>query len=74
VYVSVAAVLATLGATALAAVIYYVVEHPILERRPWVTNRPWARRLAAAIQVCLVPAGIAYWLAVGGWRMFARTG
>ena len=44
------------------------VERPVLARRPWVTNRPWARRLAAAVQVSLVPAGVAYWLATGGWH------
>ena len=68
VYFGVATLVATAGSTALAAVLYYAVEHPVLVRRPWVTNRPWARRLAAAIQVSLVPAGVAYWLSLGdGW-------
>jgi peptidoglycan/LPS O-acetylase OafA/YrhL len=67
VYFGVATLLATAGATSLAAVLYYTVEHPVLVRRPWVTSRPWARRLAAAVQVSLVPAGITYWLTVGGW-------
>jgi peptidoglycan/LPS O-acetylase OafA/YrhL len=66
VYFGVATAIATVGATALAAVLYYSVERPVLARRPWVTGRPWARRLAAAIQVSLVPAGIVYWLAIGG--------
>ena len=68
VYVSVAALLATVGATTLAGIMYYAVERPILAGRPWVTNRPWARRLAAAVQVALVPAGVAYWLVFGGGR------
>jgi peptidoglycan/LPS O-acetylase OafA/YrhL len=74
VYVGVAALLATLGSTALAGVFYYTVERPILTRRPWVTTRPWARRLAAAVQASLVPTGIAFWLASGGWHFFVRTG
>jgi peptidoglycan/LPS O-acetylase OafA/YrhL len=67
VYVVVAAGVATVGATVLAAVLYRLIERPVRAARPWVTNRPWARRLAAAIQVSLVPAGIVYWLAAGGW-------
>ena len=63
--------IATAGATALAAVLYYAVERPVLARRPWVTNRPWARHLAAVIQVSLVPAGIVYWLTVGGGTKLA---
>jgi hypothetical protein len=70
----VAAVLATVGSTALAAGIYYLVERPVRARRPWVTSHPWARRLAAAIQVSLVPAGFAYWLAIGGWRASFGSG
>jgi peptidoglycan/LPS O-acetylase OafA/YrhL len=69
VYFGVATLLATAGATALAAVLYYTVERPVLDRRPWVTNRPWARRLTAAVQVSLVPAGVTYWLSVGGWTI-----
>jgi len=72
VYFGVATLLATAGSTALAAVLYYTVEHPVLVRRPWVTNRPWARRLAAAVQVSLVPAGVAYWLSIGGWTILQR--
>jgi peptidoglycan/LPS O-acetylase OafA/YrhL len=62
VYFGVATALATVGATALAAVLYYTVERPVLARRPWVTNRRWTRWLAAAIQVSLVPIGLLYWL------------
>jgi peptidoglycan/LPS O-acetylase OafA/YrhL len=67
VYVIVAAVLATAGATALAGLVFRVVERPIRARRPWVTNHTWARRLTAGIQVLLIPTGVAYWLATGGW-------
>jgi peptidoglycan/LPS O-acetylase OafA/YrhL len=63
----VAAVLATAGATALAGLVFRLVERPIRARRPWVTNHAWARRLAAGIQVLLIPTGVAYWLATGGW-------
>ena len=73
VYVIVAAVLATAGATALAGVIFNAVERPIRARRGWVTNRPWARRLAAAVQVSLVPIGMVYWLGTGGWRLVASV-
>jgi peptidoglycan/LPS O-acetylase OafA/YrhL len=69
VYVTLAAVLATAGSTALAGLVFRLVERPIRARRPWVTGRPWARRLAAGVQVSLIPAGIAYWLATGGWTV-----
>jgi peptidoglycan/LPS O-acetylase OafA/YrhL len=67
VYFGVATLLATAGATGLAAVLYYTVERPILNWRPWVRNHPWPRRLATIAQVSLVPVGIAYWLTIGGW-------
>jgi peptidoglycan/LPS O-acetylase OafA/YrhL len=69
VYFGVATLIATVGATALAAVLYYSVERPVLVRRSWVTDRPWARRLAAMVQVSLVPAGVVYWLTTGGDRI-----
>jgi peptidoglycan/LPS O-acetylase OafA/YrhL len=67
VYFGVATLLATAGATGLAAVLYYTVERPILNRRAWVRNHPWPRRLATIAQVSLVPLGVAYWLSIGGW-------
>lgn len=76
VYVTVAGILATAGSTALAGIVFHLVERPIRARRPRVTSRPWARRLVAGIQVSLIPAGVAYWLATGGWTMlrsFWRT-
>jgi hypothetical protein len=39
-----------------------------------VNARPWARRLAAAVQVSLVPTGIVYWLAAGGWQLLRLPG
>jgi len=69
VYVTVAAVLATAGSTAMAALVFRLVERPIRARRRWVTDHPWARRLTAGVQVSLIPAGIAYWLAAGGWTL-----
>jgi peptidoglycan/LPS O-acetylase OafA/YrhL len=67
VYFGTATLIATLGSTALAGLLYYAVERPVLDLRPTVTTRQWARRLAAAVQVSLVPAGVFYWLTVGGW-------
>jgi hypothetical protein len=72
VYFGVATAIATIGATALAAMLYYAVERPVLASRPGVTNRPWARYLAATVQVSLVPAGIVYWLSIGGATKLAE--
>lgn len=70
VYFGVATLIATVGSTAMAGVLYYAVERPVIDRRPSVTTRRWARRLAAMVQVSLVPAGVTYWLATGGWTQF----
>jgi peptidoglycan/LPS O-acetylase OafA/YrhL len=67
-YFTAAAVLATVWTAALAGIMYRLVEKPILTSRPWVNDRPWARTLVAALQVSLIPIGIVYWLAMGGWR------
>jgi peptidoglycan/LPS O-acetylase OafA/YrhL len=60
-YYTAAAVLATVGATLAAGLIYRLYEKPILARRPWIYERPWARSLCAGIQVSLVPLGVLYW-------------
>jgi peptidoglycan/LPS O-acetylase OafA/YrhL len=61
-YFTAATILATVGATALAGIIYTIWERPILARRKWVTERPWARTMAMIVQVSLVPAGAVFWL------------
>jgi peptidoglycan/LPS O-acetylase OafA/YrhL len=61
-YFTVAGILATLGASMLAGIMYKLWERPILSRRKWITERPWARTLAMAVQASLVPAGIVIWL------------
>jgi len=63
-----AAVLATFGATGLAALMYTLAERPILSRRKWINARPWARALAMIVQVSLVPVGLVYWLVKYGWQ------
>ncbi|HEX3147960.1 MAG TPA: acyltransferase [Gemmataceae bacterium] len=67
-YFGVATLVATVGATVLAAAMYYVIERPISAYRTAVTDRPWARGLATAIQVSLVPIGLLYWLWVRSGR------
>jgi len=57
--------LAPAGAAALAGIMYTLWERPILARRKWVTERPWARNLAMIVQVSLVPAGLLFWLVKG---------
>jgi len=56
----VAALVATAGATGVAALMYTLAEKPILSRRKWVNARPWARTLAMIAQVSLVPLGLLY--------------
>ena len=60
-YFVTAGVLATVGSTLLAGLMYRLYEKPILASRPWVYERPWARYLFGGIQVSLVPAGVLYW-------------
>jgi peptidoglycan/LPS O-acetylase OafA/YrhL len=67
-YFTAAAVLATVWTAALAGIMYRLVEKPILASRPWVNERPWLRTIVAGLQVSLIPIGIVYWLAMGGWR------
>jgi peptidoglycan/LPS O-acetylase OafA/YrhL len=68
-YYAAAAVLATVGSTLMAGLMYRLYEKPILASRPWVYERPWARYLFAGLQVSLVPAGILYWwVTVGSAR------
>lgn len=62
-YYTAAAVLATAGSALLAGLMYRLYEKPILAGRPWINERPWARRLVAGVQVALVPAGVLYWWA-----------
>jgi peptidoglycan/LPS O-acetylase OafA/YrhL len=64
-YYTAAAALATLGSTALAGLLFRLVERPALNARPVVNARPGLRTLVAAVQVSLVPAGVLYWLATG---------
>jgi peptidoglycan/LPS O-acetylase OafA/YrhL len=61
-YFTAATILATAGAAALAWIMYTLWERPILARRKWITDRPWARTLAMVVQVSLVPAGVVIWL------------
>jgi len=58
----IAALVATAGATGMAALMYTLAEKPILSRRKWVVARPWARNLAMIAQVSLVPLGVLYWV------------
>jgi peptidoglycan/LPS O-acetylase OafA/YrhL len=67
-YYTAAAALATLGATALAGLLFRLVERPALAARPAVNARPSLRAAVVAAQVSLVPAGVLYWLATGGWQ------
>lgn len=68
-YFAAAAVLATVGSTLAAGLMYRLYEKPILASRPWIYQRRWARYLCAGIQVSLVPAGVLYWwVTVGSAR------
>ena len=63
-----AAVLATVWTSALAGIMFRLVERPILVSRPWINDRPWLRTIVAGLQVSLIPIGLVYWLAMGGWK------
>jgi peptidoglycan/LPS O-acetylase OafA/YrhL len=47
-YFAAATILATIGTTALAGIVYTIWERPILARRKWVTERRWPRTLASS--------------------------
>jgi peptidoglycan/LPS O-acetylase OafA/YrhL len=72
-YYTAALALATLGSTALAGLMFRVVERPALAARPGVNARLGLRTLVAAVQVMLVPAGVLYWLATGGWQWWYQV-
>jgi peptidoglycan/LPS O-acetylase OafA/YrhL len=72
-YYTAAAALATLGSTALAGLLFQAVERPALAARPRVNARPGLRALIAAVQVLLVPAGVAYWQVMGGWQWWYQV-
>jgi hypothetical protein len=38
-----------------------------------VNARPGLRALIAAVQVLLVPAGVAYWQVMGGWQWWYQV-
>ncbi|HKB01013.1 MAG TPA: acyltransferase [Gemmataceae bacterium] len=72
-YYTAALALATLGSTALAGLMFRLVERPALAARPGVNARPGLRAIVVAVQVSLVPTGVVYWLAVGGWQWWYQV-